>query len=136
MRVTGITYRQIQYWDSRVVNIDRKSGKNNTARYRSFKISDVIIFALVAALKANDVSLQKIRKHFLPQIYDVLSIGLTPNDKVGLVGETIVVWDGSFYPANVITKLIETGSLLNDLDLPIACVSGSTPTTEEQHTYI
>lgn len=70
-KVTGLSYRQIQYWDSRIVTVARKPGKSQKVSFRTFTEKDVLLYRAVANLKKMGVSLQMIRKYFLGQLQDI-----------------------------------------------------------------
>ena len=118
MKVTGLSYRQIQYWDKRIVSVDRRIGKDSKARYRSFKINDVVAYKVCAELRSLGISLQRVRKTFLPQLEEIMRRGFREDDKVGLINDQLVVYDGNVYP-QVFTELMNYEQLLRALGLVV-----------------
>jgi hypothetical protein len=115
---TGLSYRQIQYWDGKLVKVSRKPGKDNKSRYRSFSIDDIVVYAISATLRKSGISLQKIRKVFVEQMYQIINRGLGARDQIGLLNDTLVVYDGKVYP-QVFTELLDYGLLLGKLKLVV-----------------
>lgn len=92
MRVTGLTYRQIQYWDGKIVEENE-----SLSRCRSFYLSDLMIYSATARLKQLGISLQKIRKNYLDDIkYIILDDQeFGSGSQIVLIGNTLFHLRGS-----------------------------------------
>lgn len=115
---TGLSYRQIQYWDGKLLEVPRRSGKNDKARYRSFSLENVVVYAVAASLRQNGISLQKIRKIFLKQIADLLKGPLSSSHKIGMINDILVAYDGEIRP-QIFTKILDYGQLLSKLNMVV-----------------
>lgn len=61
-RLTGVTYRQLVYWDETHLIKPSISGAEGTGSTRLYSFTDLVQLRVAKALKAQGVSLQKIRK--------------------------------------------------------------------------
>ncbi len=92
VRVTGISYRQIQYWDSS--GFIRPSARRG-GRYRAYTFGDLVRLQVARELRSRGVSIQKLRS--VIQSLDRL-MERTPGSLEGLTllidGESILVFTG------------------------------------------
>lgn len=97
MRVTGLSYRQIQYWDNKVVDVSRKGGEDSRNKYRSFSIPDVIMYDATAKLKGQGISLQSIRKSFATLLRNIIykDEKFGPGSKIIRIGDALCHVRGS-----------------------------------------
>lgn len=58
-RFVGITYRQMQYWDTTGLIKPSHQRKN---RYRLYTFADLVLLKTVSVLRVNGYSIQKIRR--------------------------------------------------------------------------
>ncbi len=61
-KLTGVTYRQLVYWDETHLIKPSISGAEGTGSTRLYSFTDLVQLRVANALKAQGVSLQKIRK--------------------------------------------------------------------------
>ena len=59
VKVIGISYRQIQYWDK--TNFIRPSYRSH-GKYRQYTFSDLVQMKVAKMLRDRDVSIQRLRK--------------------------------------------------------------------------
>ena len=91
-RVTGLSYRQIQYWDSRIVDIARRTGENQKVSFRTFSAKDVLVYKAVANLKKLGISLQMARKKFLKPLQEIFNhSSFGPGSKIILWGDRLAL---------------------------------------------
>ena len=57
VRLTGITPRQLQWWDEKKIVVPSRDGRN-----RSYTFADVAELSVIAALRRKGFSLQRVRK--------------------------------------------------------------------------
>jgi len=71
MRVTGLSYRQVQYWDGKIIDQNRTTP---SSKYRIFSIMDLMMYAAASELKRQGISLQEIRQKYLWRLNQILYV--------------------------------------------------------------
>ena len=102
--VVGLSYRQIQYWDT--TGFIKPSYKKH-GRYRCYSFEDLVQIEVVHKVRAAKVSIQKIRKSFLPSLRKLIKQATQP-----LVNYRISVLKSG-------TVLMYTGDLIVEGDLQV-----------------
>lgn len=69
-KIVGVSYRQIQYWDSSGLI---KPSYKKYGRYRCYTFEDLVTIEVVNRINKAGVSVQKIRKTFLPGLRQALT---------------------------------------------------------------
>ena len=70
MKLTDFTYKQLQYWDSTKF-LQASARRRN--KYRTYSFLDVVLVAIVDALRAHGYSIQRLRK-LLPELKALLPV--------------------------------------------------------------
>ena len=67
-RLAGISYRQLQYWESSgLIDLERDGRK------RSISLQDLFLYICIARIREAKVSIQQIRRHYLEWLREVIS---------------------------------------------------------------
>jgi len=92
VKIIGISYRQIQYWDK--TNFIRPSYRSH-GKYRQYTFSDLVQMRVAKMLRDRDVSIQRLRK-IIKGLRDLLPRINFPLSECSLLieGEKILVFHG------------------------------------------
>lgn len=92
VKIIGISYRQIQYWDK--TNFIRPSYRSH-GKYRQYTFSDLVQMKVAKLLRDRDVSIQRLRK-IIKGLRDLLPRINFPLSECSLLieGEKILVFHG------------------------------------------
>ena len=92
VKIIGISYRQIQYWDK--TNFIRPSYRSH-GKYRQYTFSDLVQMKVAKMLRDRDVSIQRLRK-IIKGLRDLLPRINFPLSECSLLieGEKILVFHG------------------------------------------
>ena len=92
VRIIGISYRQIQYWDK--TSFIRPSYRSH-GKYRQYTFSDLVQMKVAKLLRDHDVSIQKLRK-IIKSLRELLPRISFPLGECNLLieGDRILVFNG------------------------------------------
>lgn len=73
MKVAGLTYRQVQYWDDKIIKSNKRIAVNGKNQYRDFSEFDLTLYKAISSLKSLGISLQEIQKRYLSDLLNLTS---------------------------------------------------------------
>jgi hypothetical protein len=97
MKLTGLSYRQVQYWDDEIIQAPKRKEKEGEANFRCFSLQDALMYKALSELKTLGISLQGIRKRYLDQLLKIFNFPqFGPNSSIIKWGNKLaLLYNGS-----------------------------------------